>query len=121
MKCQCWTLRNIFDVVCGALAFYLVGFGISHGTPSTPFMGLGDYFVDTSNEDVLNTGLVHSRYIFQFSSKALGHDRETYMVGVIDVAHVRFSMSLEAKRLKTWPNSRERSPKVPNSFGFKFS
>ncbi|CAK8992034.1 unnamed protein product [Durusdinium trenchii] len=44
-------LKNIFDVVCGALAYYCVGYGISYGSPSNPFMGTGDYFIDTSDED----------------------------------------------------------------------
>lgn len=60
-------LKNIFDVVCGALAYYCVGYGISYGSPSNPFMGTGDYFIDTSDEDRIGSGLVHSKYIFQFS------------------------------------------------------
>jgi len=49
-------LKNIFDVVCGALAYYMVGYGISYGTPSNSFMGLGDYFVDGDLDDHLGTG-----------------------------------------------------------------
>eukprot|EP00913_Durusdinium_trenchii_P022369 g21014.t1 len=63
-------LKNIFDVVCGALAYYCVGYGISYGSPSNPFMGTGDYFIDTSDEDRIGSGLVHSKYIFQFSFAA---------------------------------------------------
>ncbi len=54
-------LKNIFDVVCGALAYYMVGYGISYGTPSNSFMGLGDYFVDGDLDDHLRTGLLYSR------------------------------------------------------------
>lgn len=63
-------LKNVFDVVCGALAYYMVGYGISYGSPSNGFMGLGDYFVDGDPEDPLKTGLLYSRYIFQFSFAA---------------------------------------------------
>ena len=63
-------LKNIFDVVCGACAYFLVGYGISYGSPSNPFMGLGDFFVDANNGEDLDNGLVHSKYIFQFSFAA---------------------------------------------------
>ena len=63
-------LKNIFDVVCGALAYYMVGYGISYGRPSNCFMGLGDFFVDANDGDHSDTGLIHSRYVFQFSFAA---------------------------------------------------
>ena len=59
-------LKNIFDVVCGALAYYMVGYGISYGTPSNSFMGLGDYFVDGDLDDHLGTGLLYSRQMVRY-------------------------------------------------------
>ncbi|CAE7942062.1 amt-3 [Symbiodinium sp. KB8] len=63
-------LKNIFDVVCGAMAYYMVGYGLSYGEPSNWFMGQGDFFVDANDGDHMDTGLIHSRYIFQFSFAA---------------------------------------------------
>ena len=63
-------LKNIFDVVCGAMAYYVAGYGISYGHPSNEFMGLGDFFVDANDGDHADTGLIHSRYVFQFSFAA---------------------------------------------------
>ena len=64
-------LKNVFDVVCGALAYYMVGYGISYGSPSNGFMGLGDYFVDGDPEDPLKTGLLYSRPVLL--GKVLGN------------------------------------------------
>ncbi|CAE7864984.1 amt-2 [Symbiodinium necroappetens] len=63
-------LKNIFDVVCGAMAYYMVGYGLSYGEPSNWFVGQGDFFVDANDGDHMDTGLIHSRYIFQFSFAA---------------------------------------------------
>lgn len=66
-------LKNVFDVVFGALAYYAVGYGISYGNPSSPFMGLGDYFPDSNHPNSANAvaqGLLYSTYIFQFSFAA---------------------------------------------------
>jgi len=60
-------LKNIFDVVFGALAYYLLGYGKSYGTPSNPFMGLGDYCPDNYADHEIESGLLHSRYLFQLS------------------------------------------------------
>ena len=62
-------LKNVVDVVFGALAYYFLGYGISYGQPSIPFMGLGDFMPDGSGSDI-DTGLVFSRYLFQFSFAA---------------------------------------------------
>ena len=57
----------LVDVVFGALAYYSVGYAISFGTPSTPFSGVGDFFL--SSED-RNTSFLYPRYLFQFSFAA---------------------------------------------------
>ena len=41
-------IKNVYDVVFGAVAYYLLGYGISYGSPSNSFMGLGDYLMDIS-------------------------------------------------------------------------
>lgn len=65
-------LKNCFDVVFGALAYYVLGFGISHGVPANAFMGLGNYFVDSADDTAngVAAGLLFSSYIFQFSFAA---------------------------------------------------
>lgn len=63
-------LKNVYDVVCGALAYYVLGFGISYGSPSNGFMGMGDFFVDTDGRDPTAAGLLFTSYIFQFSFAA---------------------------------------------------
>ena len=62
-------LKNVYDVVCGALAYYIVGFGISYGSPSNGFMGLGNFFVDASSNPT-EGGLLFTSFIFQFSFAA---------------------------------------------------
>ena len=63
-------VKNVYDVVCGALAYYLLGYGISYGSPSNSFMGLGDYIMDISKTDPTSSGLLFSSFIFQFSFAA---------------------------------------------------
>ncbi|CAK9044516.1 unnamed protein product [Durusdinium trenchii] len=63
-------LKNVFDVIFGGLAYYMLGFGISHGSPSNSFMGLGDFLVDSNQNDQTLSGLRFSSYIFQFSFAA---------------------------------------------------
>ena len=62
-------LKNVYDVVCGALAYYIVGFGISYGSPSNGFMGFGNFFLDASSNPT-ESGLLFTRYVFQFSFAA---------------------------------------------------
>ncbi|KAL7551497.1 hypothetical protein ACHAWF_014687 [Thalassiosira exigua] len=62
-------MKNIVDVVFSALTYYLVGYGISFGSPSTPFMGMGDMPADGGNDEV-TSGLLYSKYIFQLSFAA---------------------------------------------------
>lgn len=61
-------MKNIVDVVFTALTYYLVGYGISFGRPSTPFMGY-PHPADGGYEEV-DSGLLYSRYIFQLSFAA---------------------------------------------------
>jgi len=63
-------LKNVYDVVCGAFAYYALGFGISYGSPSNGFMGMGDFFVDTDGRNPTEAGLLFTTYIFQFSFAA---------------------------------------------------
>uniref|UniRef100_A0A7R9VS26 Ammonium transporter AmtB-like domain-containing protein n=1 Tax=Pseudictyota dubia TaxID=2749911 RepID=A0A7R9VS26_9STRA len=62
-------MKNAADVIFGSLSYYLLGYGISFGKPSNPFMGLGDFAPDS---DYLGTesGLLYSKYIFHFSFAA---------------------------------------------------
>ena len=36
-------MKNIVDVVCCSMAYYLFAYGISFGTPATPFMGTSSF------------------------------------------------------------------------------
>lgn len=66
-------LKNVYDVVFGAAAYYLLGYGISYGYPSNAFMGLGGFLMDTSTDSFemqVQSGLRFSSYIFQFSFAA---------------------------------------------------
>jgi len=62
-------MKNIVDVVFTALTYYLVGYGISFGQPSTPFMGKGSFPADGGYGEV-ESGLLYSQYIFQLSFAA---------------------------------------------------
>lgn len=62
-------MKNIVDVVFTGLSYYLVGYGISFGRPSTPFMGRGDMPADGGYDEV-RSGILYSKYIFQLSFAA---------------------------------------------------
>jgi len=62
-------MKNIIDVVFTALMYYLVGYGISFGEPSTPFMGKGCFPADGGYDEV-PSGLRYSQYVFQLSFAA---------------------------------------------------
>jgi ammonium transporter len=62
--------KNVVDVVLGSLSYWLLGYGISYGRPSNPFMGLGDFLVGSTPYDPTESGLVYSQYLFQFSFAA---------------------------------------------------
>jgi len=63
-------LKNVVDVLYGALAFYFVGYGIAYGYPSNGFMGLGDFLPDGVSNDITESGLQYSKYVFQLSFAA---------------------------------------------------
>ena len=62
-------VKNVMDVVFGALAYWLVGYGLSYGRPSNPFCGMGD-FCPNDPYTATEAGLMYSQYIFQFSFAA---------------------------------------------------
>uniref|UniRef100_A0A7R9ZE92 Ammonium transporter AmtB-like domain-containing protein n=1 Tax=Pseudictyota dubia TaxID=2749911 RepID=A0A7R9ZE92_9STRA len=62
-------MKNAADVIFGSLAYYFLGYGISFGQPSIPFMGLGDFAPDGADMES-ESGLLYSRYIFQLSFAA---------------------------------------------------
>ncbi|CAE7226504.1 amt-3 [Symbiodinium natans] len=63
-------IKNVYDVVFGALAYYLLGYGISYGAPSNSFMGLGEFILDISKQDAVDSGLWFSGFLFHFSFAA---------------------------------------------------
>jgi ammonium transporter len=63
-------LKNVVDVLYGALAFYFLGYGIAYGYPSNPFMGLGDFLPDGVTNNTTESGLQYSKYVFQLSFAA---------------------------------------------------
>eukprot|EP00565_Helicotheca_tamesis_P005195 CAMPEP_0185727228 /NCGR_PEP_ID=MMETSP1171-20130828/2968_1 /TAXON_ID=374046 /ORGANISM="Helicotheca tamensis, Strain CCMP826" /LENGTH=591 /DNA_ID=CAMNT_0028395743 /DNA_START=43 /DNA_END=1818 /DNA_ORIENTATION=+ len=62
-------LKNAADVFVGAMSYWLLGYGLSFGTPSSPFMGFGG-FDPVAGYDPIESGLRFSQYIFQFSFAA---------------------------------------------------
>jgi len=62
-------VKNVMDVVFGALAYWIVGYGLSYGQPSNPFCGMGD-FCPNDPYSSTEAGLMYSQYIFQFSFAA---------------------------------------------------
>ena len=62
-------VKNVMDVVFGALMYWLVGYGLSYGQPSNPFCGQGD-FCPNDPYSTTEAGLMYSQYIFQFSFAA---------------------------------------------------
>jgi len=62
-------MKNIVDVIFTGLTYYLVGYGISFGEPSTPFMGKGAFPAD-GGYDIVQSGFLYSKYIFQLSFAA---------------------------------------------------
>ena len=70
-------LKNVSDILFGALAFYIAGYGIAYGKPRDGgeehfFMGTGDFFPDGDHADSSNidSGVLYSRYLFQLSFAA---------------------------------------------------
>ena len=68
-------LKNIADILFGALAFFVCGYGIVNGRPSNAFMGMGNFFPDgggseSSSNIHIESGILYSRYLFQLSFAA---------------------------------------------------
>ncbi len=36
--------KNVIDVTLGGISYWMFGYGLSFGKPSTPFCGYGDFF-----------------------------------------------------------------------------
>jgi len=81
-------IKNVADVVFGSLAYWLMGYGLSHGQPSNSFMGYGDFAPATDTTDKFQSGYLFSDYIFQFSFAAAS---TTIVSGCIS-ARTRFSV-----------------------------
>lgn len=81
-------LKNVVDVLYGALAFYFLGYGIAYGYPSNPFMGLGDFLSNGVTNNTTESGLQYSKYVFQLSFAATS---TTIMSGCIAM---RFKFSI---------------------------
>lgn len=56
-------LKNVADILFGALAFSCVGYGIAYGHQSNWFMGQGDFFPD-GDGNAVESGILYSRYLF---------------------------------------------------------
>ena len=63
-------LKNVVDVVFGAISYFVFGYGISFGEPSTPLMGLGMFAPTGGSVDGTESGLLFSQYLFQLSFAA---------------------------------------------------
>jgi len=83
-------MKNIVDVVFTALSYYVVGHGISFGTPSTPFMGQGGFPADGgfNGLDDVESSVLYSKYIFQLSFAATS----TTIVSGCVAMRLRFSI-----------------------------
>ncbi|XP_042909380.1 putative ammonium transporter 3 [Parasteatoda tepidariorum] len=59
-------MKNIVDMVFGGLTYWMFGYGMSYGTDkgTNPFFGVGNYFVDTPED---NMGYLYATYVFQLS------------------------------------------------------
>lgn len=57
-------MKNVCDVVVGGMGFWMVGFGIAFGTPSTPFSGCGQFFTTANGDDAIEDGWLYAKYIF---------------------------------------------------------
>lgn len=59
-------MKNVVDMVFGGLSYWMFGYGMSYGYDkgSNPFFAVGQYFVDTNDQDM---GYLYATYIFQLS------------------------------------------------------
>lgn len=63
-------LKNAVDVVFGSVGYYVLGYGISFGTPSNAFMGMGKFTPTGGGSEATVSGLLFSQYLFQLSFAA---------------------------------------------------
>ncbi|XP_033366334.1 putative ammonium transporter 3 [Bombus vosnesenskii] len=61
-------MKNVVDIVLGGLTYWVFGFATSFGTSkfNNPFIGIGDFLIDPSIEDVL-MGPKCAAFLFQLS------------------------------------------------------
>lgn len=61
-------MKNIIDIVLGGFTYWIFGYGFSYGRGSlnTPFIALGDFFLDPGVDDPL-MGQIFSAFLFQLS------------------------------------------------------
>ena len=59
-------MKNVVDVVFGGLTYWAFGYGLSYGdgSGSSPFMGVGSWFV---NAEGLKMGPTYTTFLFQLS------------------------------------------------------
>ncbi|XP_060074735.1 putative ammonium transporter 3 [Ylistrum balloti] len=59
-------MKNAVDVIFGGISYWAVGYGLSFGMDygSNPFCGVGEFFVDSSDERM---GLLYATFVFQLS------------------------------------------------------
>lgn len=60
-------VKNVVDIVFGGLTYWMFGYGLSFGTGpgTTPFCGIGSFFLDTTNQE--DVGTIFVTFIFQLS------------------------------------------------------
>uniref|UniRef100_A0A914V2I2 Ammonium transporter AmtB-like domain-containing protein n=1 Tax=Plectus sambesii TaxID=2011161 RepID=A0A914V2I2_9BILA len=58
-------VKNCVDVTLGGLVYWVAGYALSFGEPSTPFFGYGNFFVTAAT--VADTGRQYAHYVFQLS------------------------------------------------------
>lgn len=61
-------MKNIIDIVLGGFTYWIFGYGLSFGRGSltNPFIALGDFFIDPSDDDPL-MGQIFTSFLFQLS------------------------------------------------------
>lgn len=57
-------VKNAINVMFGGFAFWMFGYGLAYGVPSTPYYGYGDFFLDASEAEM---GEKYSELMFQLA------------------------------------------------------